>query len=313
MKNQTPNLTHLPLSWNRSNHPQLHLTTIKLPPEPITWIATADIPQAQNFPDIFPHIQTQTNNRYMIRGCNQELAAYLKQQGAQIYHVGQEANLHLDGCHFQKRSLRDLVRRGSRHGTIHQRTLTPSTLAQLKTLQKASRHGNEPQLHHLYRNQWPITDRTYTYETPSGHWLAAITLSSPAPQKYHAELLLRHRQAPVGVMEAMIHHIYQQLRQEGNRIISLGEVPYIGHPRKTPRLTKINIIPTVGHLTRFAYNYEGLYRFKNKFQPDWQNLYLCIAPQLRYRHLWTLARKTNYLNLLWFHAQRRIRMMLPFG
>jgi lysylphosphatidylglycerol synthetase-like protein (DUF2156 family) len=53
------------------------------------------------------------------------------------------------------------------------------------------------------------------------------------------------------------------------------------------------MINFIGRRLRFAYNYKGLYLFKNKFSPTWIDYYFCIKPKLTFYVLIKVLIKTN--------------------
>ena len=62
--------------------------------------------------------------------------------------------------------------------------------------------------------------------------------------------------------------------------------------------TKEGVINFVGRRLRFAYNYEGLFFFKNKFSPIWIDYYLCVKPKLTISILLKVLIKTNLHKLI---------------
>ena len=147
------------------------------------------------------------------------------------------------------------------------------------------------------------------FETAENKWLAAITLSTIAPHYVHTELLLRHKEAPVGIMEALITAIAQRLTLEGVSHLSLGNVTPLPaaesdaifatyrHPKELWLRSQLSF--RLGRALNFVFNAEGLWRFKNKFTPRWEPLYLCASPQLSWVTVAGLVQATGYGNLVW--------------
>jgi lysylphosphatidylglycerol synthetase-like protein (DUF2156 family) len=82
---------------------------------------------------------------------------------------------------------------------------------------------------------------------------------------------------------------------------SLGGVPFAvaAHPSPVPtQFYKSMLVNKLGNSFHFAYNSRGLFKFKNKFSPTWQPLYLCAAPKFPWRGLLDLAIKMRYIKLI---------------
>ncbi len=148
-----------------------------------------------------------------------------------------------------------------------------------------------------------------------GTWLGAMTLSLVKPGYWHSELLLRRGDAPPGVMDALILDVKARLLAEGERWLSLDAVPFVttkaavdAHPCRRPwsAACRGRAITRFGRLLRFGYDYQGLYRFKNKYTPDWRPLYLCGWPELPWRTLPDLSWASRHLHLMGYAALRRV-------
>ena len=133
-------------------------------------------------------------------------------------------------------------------------------------------------------------------------WGAVVT-SVNGKNKVHTELLLRREDAPVGIMEALIHDTYTILSSEGQfKYFSLGEVPFI---YSSSRLgIKNRLLLKLGRFLKFIYNYEGLYLFKNKFNPDWHDLYIAETKRIRITTLLGIVVRSNLLKLTLFKLKR---------
>lgn len=86
--------------------------------------------------------------------------------------------------------------------------------------------------------------------------------------------------APNGTMEYLFIELILALKAEGKAAFSLGMVPFAGLPgRKGATLWARfgNLI--YAHGDKF-YNFEGLRRFKSKFDPEWQPRYFCCRSAL---------------------------------
>ena len=241
----------------------------------------------------------------VIRGCSEEIAGFLKQHDFQCIQIAREALLDLNSDPFAKKSLKNLIKRGFRHGIVKEIEYNRLNHEKILDLKQKSRHGQKPQLRYLYRTDFEETTRGFVFETDSGMWLGALTISKINFNKYQTEMLLRFSDAPVGIMEALIFSVFTRLKEENYRFWSLGEVPFVGIDAGRASL-KEKLIKFGAPLFTYAYNYKTLYAFKNKFNPSWEKIYLCGYPSLTYRTLWNIFIKSNFLKLILFpHGKKR--------
>lgn len=106
-----------------------------------------------------------------------------------------------------------------------------------------------------------------------------MTLSARCIRAVHTELMLRHKQAPGDIMESLVAGIFEILKLEGIRECSLGEVPFKTLMQgEREALDEIELLMvSLAAQSRHAYDFEGLYRFKNKFVPQWRPVLLCSS------------------------------------
>ena len=218
---------------------------------------------------------------------------------------------------YMRRS--DLARRGGRWGRVMEVPPTEANRRLLAQLAQSSVHGAKPQLQYAFRTQLDETTRGFVFVTPDNEWLAAITLSLMKPNYWHTELLLRRKNAPVGIMEALVTEVIGRLSENGGEeemCWSLGMVPFLSV--EDPLLEqscknafslpcRSELMLRVGRLLNFGFNYEGLFRFKDKFLPEWRPLYLCGKPNLPWRTLIDLSIKSRHLHLVGHGASAWLR------
>ncbi len=302
----------LPLSWARADVPGPRLRTMPLPFSRRVWVPCADIPPTWSFPRIFQDYLRPLPKGFVLQGCQENLARYITEQGGVATLTGIEGVLPLDGV--DKPSLRELARRGRRWGEVVALDPTPEHRKAMRALWQATVHGSKPQLQCAFRTDFDAMVRGFALVAPSGLWLSAMTLSLMKPGYWHTELLLRRKDAPVGVMEALILGVKAHLRGEGHGWLSLGTVPFMSiadplHPRacRPPwRATcQGRVIMRLGRWLRFSYDYQGLYRFKQKFQPIWRPLYLCGWPDLPWRILPDLSWASRHAHLVGYALFRK--------
>ena len=111
----------------------------------------------------------------------------------------------------------------------------------------------------------------------------------------------RRKNAPKGVMELLVYTIFKKLKSEGARTWSLGDVPYVVYNSKI--FSKEFIINFTGRKLRFAYNYLGLYNFKNKFKPEWYDSLICTNSPCPFFALIKIARVSNLIKLIFYKAR----------
>ena len=154
------------------------------------------------------------------------------------------------------------------------------------------------QLKNLFCTEFSDQMKLYVFEDHRKEWLGAVMVSRNSETKLHTELLLRKWNAPVGIMESLIFHIFENLKNNGIIELSLGEVPFIMSKNRDNISIKDHIINRIGKSLRCVYNYKGLYNFKNKFNPEWNDIYICGKPNISFINLFLLSLRTNFFRLL---------------
>lgn len=291
-------IKELPLGWDRVPVQRPSVDSIHLRLNKVLWMALADLPDQTELEELIVQIKSRAPAGIIIRGCPPPVSSLLSRYGFVSVYVGQEAILNLTCALFSKKSLRQLVSRGLRHGQVIEVPFSEQNQSRVDALKAQTHYGNRPFLRHLFHNRFEEHMRCFVFQGHTSEWLAAISVSRVNVEKMQTELMLRQVNAPVGVMEALVHGIFENLSAEGYREWTLGEVPFInseGHPLNL----KEKIVMTVGHIFRYAYNYRGLYRFKNKFEPSWRPVYLCGYPRVSYISLMEIFMKSNFFQLAW--------------
>lgn len=213
-----------------------------------------------------------------MTGCNSSLIPFLKKNNFEIMKTGKEAILKFDYPHFSSKSLKEIIKIGFRNGNIIEYPYSANVAEKLEEFKLECTHANEPQLKYLYNDVLLPSNRLFVFVDKYNNWLGAITVRTIDNNKVITDLILRSRNATKGTMEVLIYSIFDKLKQESFKSWSLGEVPYIIYD--SPKLSKEFLINFTGRRLKFAYNYMGLYNFKNKFNPEWQDIYTCGKPNL---------------------------------
>jgi phosphatidylglycerol lysyltransferase len=94
------------------------------------------------------------------------------------------------------------------------------------------------------------------------------------------DLMRAHPEAPKLTMEFMMVGLILHYKKEGYARFSLGMVPLSGlQPRRGAPLTQ-RLGSMVFSRGEQLYNFQGLRRFKDKFQPDWEPRYMAVPAGL---------------------------------
>ena len=232
----------------------------------------------------------------LIDGCNKGIAIELLNDGYEILKAGQEAIFDLQNDHFKKKSLKELIRRGNRGKHFEEIPFSIEARERLGKFRLECAHGKEPQLKYLFNDEFNPFNRLFVIKDDNDFWFGAFMLSDKEKNYAQTELILRRKHAPVGVMESLIYYIFNELRKENYDYWSLGGVPFTVYEDKL--FTKEGAVNFIGRRLRFAYNYEGLFFFKNKFNPVWIDYYLCVKPKLTISILLKVLIRSNLYKLI---------------
>ncbi|MBO3276456.1 bifunctional lysylphosphatidylglycerol flippase/synthetase MprF [Pseudomonas schmalbachii] len=94
------------------------------------------------------------------------------------------------------------------------------------------------------------------------------------------DLMRAHPEAPKMTMEFLMLGLILHYKAQGHARFSLGMVPLAGlQPRRGAPLTQ-RLGALVFHRGEQFYNFQGLRRFKDKFQPDWEPRYMAVPAGL---------------------------------
>lgn len=301
---QLSKLTHLPLSWQYSSN-YSHPNEQKLITSHQHWLTTGQT-DFNNFDKLINSITTETGYSFILRGCSKSLTDYLSRKKFDHIIFAKEAVLTFSENHFEKKSLQELIKRGSKKGKVVEVERSVETLKLLEELKINSRHGKEPQLRNLFITAFTNNTRLFVFVNHTNEWLGAILISVNSPEKFHTELLLKHINAPIGIMETLIFHTFESLKTSEKKELSLGEVPFYVNIPITKSFYRDYILNRIAKFFRFAYNYKGLYDFKNKFNPRWDEVYICGYPKLRLSHIAGVIIKSNLLALIFYKIKKRI-------
>ena len=282
----------LPLSW------QYHFKTesfkiIKVRKD-LVWIATGKV---KSFSCIKNKIAEKHLSAFLIRGCNKSHFDDIKDITIHKFLTGNEALLRTSFPHFNKKSLRELILRGEKRLRFKEIIFSEETSDLISEFLRETRHAEKPQLQNLFLTEADSLQRIFVVIDYNENWQGLISISCNSDKKVHTELLSKNKKAPQGTMEFLIKSVFDKLKSEGIEFISLGEVPF--YNLHNTRLTFLeNLFLLSGRIINFAYNSKGLYNFKKKFNPFWNETYMISSKKLNIFDLWYLMKSTNLLNLI---------------
>jgi Phosphatidylglycerol lysyltransferase, C-terminal len=236
------------------------------------------------------------NINVFISGCSSDFAKLFAEKNFKICCAAKEAVLNMDADHFSKKSIRELIRYGKKSGSIKEIDFSLENKIKLELFKSECAHGKEPQLKYFFNDQFMPGTRLFVFVNTSDKWEGAVLTAEIDKTHIRTDLLLRRKHAPKGVMELLIHTIFNKLKSEGAKSWSLGDVPYVVYNSRF--FSMEFIINFAGRKLRFAYNYLGLYNFKNKFNPEWFDSFICTNSRFPILSLIKIAIVSNLIKLI---------------
>lgn len=214
-----------------------------------------------------------------------DLDLYLE-VGMNLMKIGEEARVplaafNLDGK--QRKTLRNTINKLQREGLrleIIPAEAVPPLVPRLKAISDAwlaDKHAREK------RFSLGAFDPDYLARTPmalvwKGEQLLAFANLFLTETRQEASLdLMRHTpDAPAGIMDFLFVELLQWSHREGYQWFNLGMAPLAGLStrRMAPLWNRFGAL-VFGRGERF-YNFQGLKRYKDKFDPDWEPRYMAV-------------------------------------
>ena len=307
--------TLLPLSWTRASVAQPDYRHVALPFSRIRWITFADIPHNYSMQVMCDELTLSYPEGFVIRGCSASMAEYFAAGKSQTITTGAEAVLSLQGAHLEHPSVAGPAARALKRGSVIEVEMNETNQQMLESFSKKTRHAGKPQLQHVFRVKLSAACRCFVFRAYTGEWLAAMTLSTRGKMEVHTEVMLKHYDATADIMEGLIAGIYEILRSEGIREWSLGEVPFRMLIQTSEELlTPLErLMVSMASLWKHAYDFEGLYSFKNKFKPEWRPVMLCGNTELSSLMLAELAFAMGFTDLMLHESVSFVKEWLTSG
>lgn len=158
-----------------------------------------------------------------------------------------------------------------------------------------------------------LADRRVFVAERAGH-VVGFLLASPVPLRngWLVEQMIRSATAPNGTIELMLDTAMHAFAAEGAAYVTLGLSPLSHKARIEPLSQPLSVRALLFwvrlHGQRF-YNFEGLDRFKAKFQPhSWEPVYAIAAGRHIPLHmLYAIAGVFGGTSPLWFISQALVR------
>ncbi|MBZ0198595.1 MAG: DUF2156 domain-containing protein, partial [Ignavibacteriaceae bacterium] len=235
------------------------------------------------------------NRRLIITSCRKDIAGYYSANGFEILRMGREAILSFDGNHFEKKKLKSSIIHGGKYSSTEEAPLNKKNIDKFEQLKKNCALGSLPRLKKFFNDCFISGTRLFVQKNETGEWIAAILISFPRTNEALLNLMLRMKNSLNGAMETLIYNVFYILKDEGYSRWSLSDVPFIIF--KNYVSAKELLFNFTGRRLKYAYNYEGLYKFKNKFNPVWEDVYLCGSPSVSIRYLLKISMQSNLLKL----------------
>lgn len=262
------------------------------------WIDRVDLPFSSSLPDFLKSLNQRFPEGWCTRGCSFSLREELKLPEHSYFCLGAHALLFLSQP--QTKHVQSLARRGARTLEVREILETATTKRFARELLNHTSYSEKPQLRLLFRSPPGESERSFcAISKGNGQALGLVSLTQFAPDGWHAEVLLRSRQAPQGTMELLLSSVSEQLAKEGAKRLSLGEVPFLeieASYRSNSKLQKLLSV-AAPRLLYPSYNYRGLQRFKAKFHPQWEPLYWIASKRFRTRDVLSIGYQSGCFHL----------------
>ncbi|WP_309118297.1 phosphatidylglycerol lysyltransferase domain-containing protein [Paenibacillus sp.] len=236
-------------------------------------------------------------------------AAWLERYGFHTMKTGEEASVALTGFHTNGKSwvkLRTKIHKIEREGYRSEISLPPhadALMSEIQSVSDAWLGGKREKSFSVgsYCDTYVAAHPVATLRSPGGELLAFVTLAAfqrPEGERGLAIDLMRYRDgSPSGGMETLFVRILTWGQASGYAECSLGASPMANASDSRPWLKLVRRVAA-----RY-YNFDGLQRFKAKFQPGWEDRYLAYSGGSAFVALALVA--------LLVHRRRRNRSRSP--
>nr|WP_183422311.1 bifunctional lysylphosphatidylglycerol flippase/synthetase MprF [Luteibacter sp. Sphag1AF] len=221
---------------------------------------------------------------YQVRP--EDLDLYLE-VGMNLLKIGEEARVRLETFNLDgksKKTLRGTVNKLARDGLrleIFPAEQVPALLPQLKVISDAWMRDKRVR---EKRFSLGLFDEAYLSRTPmavvwQGDRMVAFAniFTNDTHEEASVDLMRHLPDGPSGIMDFLFIELMVWARAEGYRWFNLGMAPLAGlqNRRAAPLWSRFGAM-IFGRGERF-YNFRGLHRYKDKFDPEWEPRYIAVA------------------------------------
>lgn len=280
----------LPLGWLRANSRMLETKHITLDSN-TAFVYEVDVPNSFGSQRVQAELQERFPNGYILRGVHDRTFFGVSYHKNQWLCLGQAASIDLRNWSPSK-SLLKLVQRGENKTTVRK----VGTSEAVEFFEELRGTDKQARLKYLYRDVPSAYTPAFAAMCKTSRApLALVTISRNSKHGYHLEIMKRHPNAPVGTMEALLFRLVNFLKENRqNLTFSLGEVPFCA----PAGLASEKLINFAAKAILPAYDFNGLYNFKNKFKPYWQPIYWYGWPKLKLTDLYLVALKIGLAEMV---------------
>jgi len=203
--------------------------------------------------------------------------------GYNFFKLGEEAVVDVSTFTLsgkKRAGLRATMHRFEREGYVFSIIPSPITnelYTQLKRVSDAWLDGKKEKGFSLgyfdldYINRAPVA----TIADENGRIIAFTTLMPVyQPNEISIDLMRYSPEAPNGIMDAMLLHLFEWAKQEGYQYFNIGMAPLSNVGISPHSFWSERVAAAIFNNVRYMYSFSGLRYFKEKYKPIWSGKYL---------------------------------------
>jgi len=112
----------------------------------------------------------------------------------------------------------------------------------------------------------------------------------PLDEGWYTDILRRRNDAPNGIIEKLVIEIMNVLRSEGARNLFMGMVPFMGIDTDAKENRKLSrLMDSMKDRIDFLYPIRSEHFFKNKFHPQWRDVYMYVYPKISVKMIYYIV------------------------